>query len=63
MEGLGDIIDNPTLRALCIEVHFGLLAARSLQDAPARIEALLTGAAFHTSWPDASHIVATRKSG
>ncbi len=63
LEGLGDVIGDPTVRALCIEVHFGLLASRNLQDAPARIEASLADAGFEVSWPDASHIVATRNSG
>jgi FkbM family methyltransferase len=62
LEGLGDVIGDPRVRALCIEVHFGLLSARGLHDAPARIEALLADAEFQTSWPDASHIVAERRS-
>lgn len=63
LEGLGKIIGDPTVRALCIEVHFGLLSARGLQDAPARIETLLVDAGFQVLWSDASHIVATRSAG
>jgi FkbM family methyltransferase len=60
LEGFFGILCEPALRALCIEVHFGLLDARGLKDAPAIIESRLTGAGFRVTWPDASHIVATR---
>lgn len=63
LEGLADLIHHAALRTLCIEVHFGLLEARGLPDAPARIERRLSAAGFRCTWPDASHIVATRIAG
>ena len=61
IEGCCGILYEPALRVLCIEVHFGLLDARGLKGAPASIESRLESAGFRVTWPDASHIVATRK--
>jgi FkbM family methyltransferase len=59
--GMRGLIDNtPTLRALFIEVHFGILAERGMPRAPAEIEAFLREAGFATRWVDSSHIAATR---
>ena len=49
------------LRAVCVEVHFGLLSEQGLHRAPQQIEELLASSGFSVTWPDASHIVATRK--
>lgn len=59
--GLGELLADPALRVLGIEVHFGLLEARGMRHAPERIERILEGAGFAISWPDASHIVAERE--
>jgi len=58
--GLPRTLREKYLRVLCIEVHFGLLEARGLSDAPSDIERVLVSAGFRVDWPDASHIVATR---
>jgi FkbM family methyltransferase len=58
MEAL--IEDTPTLRALFIEVHFGLLAERGMPKAPITIEQLLKKNGFKTTWVDPSHIAAVR---
>ena len=55
-----EILNSQELRVLGIEVHFGLLAARGMPDAPQQIEALLGKAGFSCSWPDSSHILAIR---
>lgn len=60
LQGLGQILKNPALRALGIEVHFGLLAERGMADVPNRIEQLLQSVGFSCQWPDSSHILATR---
>jgi FkbM family methyltransferase len=60
LQGMGHIIADESLRAVCVEVHFGLLAERGLKNAPAQIEALLSEAGFSIEWPDSSHLVATR---
>lgn len=58
--GLRQTLLEKRLRALCIEMHFGLLQERGLSNAPADIEKLLVSSGFSLAWPDASHIVATR---
>lgn len=60
LKGLSVTINSLILRTLCIEVHFGLLQERGLNDAPSQIEQILESAGFEYSWPDASHIVANR---
>ena len=52
---------NPaTLRAVFIEVHFGILAERGLSAAPGRIERLLSEKGFRNRWLDLSHLAAYR---
>ncbi|MDO8864175.1 FkbM family methyltransferase [Haliea sp. E1-2-M8] len=60
LRGMPDLIAAPGLRALFIEVHFGLLAERGMASAPADIENLLKAAGFTTRWIDPSHIAAVR---
>ncbi len=60
LTGMRETLNSQKLRALGIEVHFGLLAARGMAHAPQQIEALLRRAGFSCSWPDSSHILATR---
>lgn len=58
--GLGQTLQEKSLRVLCIEMHFGLLQERGLSNAPLDIEKLLVSSGFSLAWPDASHIIATR---
>ena len=58
--GMDSLLDDPQLRALFIEVHFGLLAERGQQFAPLQIEQLLKTKGFLVSWVDPSHIQAVR---
>lgn len=60
LEGLVHCLRSPALRALGIEVHFGILRERGLGRMPQRIEADLRAAGFKVAWPDSSHILATR---
>lgn len=62
MQGLGDILSNPSLRMVCVEVHFALLKRRGQARAPAMIERMLQTAGFSVEWTDASHLVARRRS-
>lgn len=61
LRGLSRTLESPALRALGIEVHFGILAERGMADAPRAIEQRLRAAGFAVAWPDASHIFATRR--
>jgi len=60
LRGLGALLDRPSLRAVCVEVHFGLLDTRGQRNAPAEIERRLYSAGFRCRWADHSHLVAVR---
>lgn len=60
LEGMSELLTNPVLRAIYIEVHFALLEKRGFAQAPSWIEQRLQDAGFETRWVDPSHIVATR---
>ena len=60
LRGMTKLLALPQLRAVFVEVHFGLLAGRGQPKAPAEIERLLGAAGFSTRWVDPSHIVAER---
>lgn len=60
LQGMGEILRRESLRAIGIEVHFGLLAERKMPSAPAQIEQLLKEAGFAIQWVDPSHVFARR---
>lgn len=60
LQGMDEILSRESLRAIGIEVHFGILAERGLKGAPATIESLLKQAGFAVQWVDPSHIFARR---
>lgn len=60
IEGLGDQLRDETLRAIGVEVHFGILSERGLAAGPREIESLLRCSGFTTIWADSSHILGTR---
>lgn len=60
LRGMSDLLRKPELRAVFVEVHFGLLSERGQSRAPADIERLLRVAGFTTRWVDSSHIAAER---
>lgn len=60
LEGLKSCLASPRLRAVGVEVHFGILHQRGLSHVPHDIEAALKAAQFSVIWPDQSHLLATR---
>lgn len=60
LRGMTGILANRELRAVCIEVHFGILAERGEPHAPRQIEQLLVKAGLSVRWVDASHLIASR---
>lgn len=62
LEGLGDLVSDPRLRVIGVEVHFRILEERGQGDVPATIERLLASKGYAITWPDSSHIIATRPS-
>jgi FkbM family methyltransferase len=59
--GMGEALESPSLRAVGVEVHFGILKDRGMPQAPREIEALLQRHRFIVNWPDSSHILALRR--
>jgi FkbM family methyltransferase len=60
LRGLSHTLQQHQVRAVCVEVHFGILTERRLPNVPADIEQLLQSSGFSVTWSDPSHIVATR---
>jgi len=58
--GLVELLQNPQLRLIGVEVHFKLLRDRGLPKAPQTIEKMLQKAGFQVRWTDTSHIIAVR---
>lgn len=61
LEGLGPRLTSSILQTIGVEVHFGILNERGMKSAPAQIEGILRNSGFSISWPDSSHLLATRK--
>ena len=60
IQGMGSLLASTALRSLFVEVHFALLHARGLDDAPSRIVTALSDGGFRATWPDPSHLCGTR---
>lgn len=60
LQGMAELLERPQVRAVFVEVHFGLLAERRQPYAPGEIERLLKLTGFATRWVDPSHIAAER---
>ena len=61
LEGIPELLRSPSLRVVCIEVHFGILSERGDSFAPLRIVEILRDAGFVTSWVDSSHLIGERR--
>jgi FkbM family methyltransferase len=59
-DGMNSTIDLPSLRAVCVEVHFCTLNERGKPQEPARLVKLAEAHNFRVKWTDASHFVAQR---
>ena len=62
LQGFGAHLAKVDLRAIGVEIHFSILNARGMPQAPEQIERLLATNGFDVSWPDSSHILALRRS-
>jgi FkbM family methyltransferase len=60
IKGIAELLTEPELRTLAIEIHFAILEERGLRNAPGDIVAELKKNNFTICWTDPSHIVATR---
>jgi len=61
LHGMQHLLTNRILSAVFVEVHFGLLADRSMATAPQEIEQRLKETGFAIQWVDHSHIVGIRE--
>lgn len=61
LKGCSQIIADPRLRVVFLEVHFGLLSQMGSRDGPAEIETLLYSSGFEIEWVDFSRLVAVRR--
>jgi FkbM family methyltransferase len=58
--GLPMVLEDPRLRCVFVEVHFGILQKCGMQAAPRQIERTLMAKGFRISWTDPSHMQAIR---
>jgi FkbM family methyltransferase len=58
--GMETMLLSPEIRAVLMEVHFGVLASRGQANAPVRIEKFLRSKAFKTKWITENHLKAER---
>jgi FkbM family methyltransferase len=60
LRGLRNTLVSPALRAVLIEVHFGILSDRGLRAAPAELTGVLRESGLAVSWVDPSHLAGLR---
>jgi FkbM family methyltransferase len=60
-DGMTSLLDLPSLRAVCVEVHFGALKERGKPHEPRRLVRLAETHGFTVKWTDASHFIAQRQ--
>jgi FkbM family methyltransferase len=60
LKGCAQLLRNPDLRNVFVEVHFEQLDCAGRADVPAKIVALLEASGLRVRWTDASHIHAGR---
>jgi len=59
-DGMTSALDLPSLRAVCVEVHFRALTERGKPHEPTRLVRLAETHNFTVKWTDISHFVAQR---
>jgi FkbM family methyltransferase len=60
LDGMTAALDLPSLRALCVEVHFQALSQRGKPHEPMRLVGLAEKHNFIVKWSDISHFIARR---
>lgn len=60
IRGMAEVLQQPKLKNVFVEVHFSILSDRGLQNAPKQIVDLLKHAGMRVAWLDPSHLVASR---
>jgi FkbM family methyltransferase len=60
LDGMTSALEFPSLRAVCVEVHFNALNERGKPHEPTRLVRLVEKHNFVVKWTDVSHFVARR---
>lgn len=60
LDGMTSVLDAPSLRAVCVEVHFRTLGERGKPHEAARLVGLAEKHSFTVKWTDVSHFIARR---
>jgi FkbM family methyltransferase len=60
LDGMTSLLYLPSLRAICVEVHFRALNERGKPQEPTRLVRLAEAHNFSVKWTDVSHFVAQR---
>jgi FkbM family methyltransferase len=60
LDGMTSVLAMPSLRAVCVEVHFSTLGERGKPYEPARLVGLAEKHKFTVKWTDVSHFIARR---
>jgi FkbM family methyltransferase len=60
LDGMNSVLADPSLRAVCVEVHFSQLEERGKPNEPTRIARLLHAQDFTLKWVDRSRFIARR---
>jgi FkbM family methyltransferase len=60
LDGMTSVLGLPSLRAICVEVHFRVLDERGKPYEPTRLVRLVESQNFMIKWTDVSHFVAQR---
>jgi FkbM family methyltransferase len=61
LDGMTSALDLPSLRAICVEVHFRALNERGKSHEPTRLVRLTEKHNFIVRWTDVSHFIARRR--
>ena len=62
LDGLGDALRDPSLRAILVEVHSAILSDAGIPDAPRQvIDTLRSAGLTRQTWLDASHLLGERE--
>lgn len=60
LDGMTSVLDIPSLRAICVEVHFSALEERGKPHESARLVGMVEKHKFTVKWTDVSHFIARR---
>lgn len=60
IQGMRDVLRNPTLKKIFVEVHFLEMSKRGLKNGSTEMIQIISQSGFSVKWTDPSHFIATR---